>query len=100
MTKGPAGYGRYNDTPEWVGCPWSRTSESPCVARDGQLALAGDPPETCVCCGNEPAFLLEDLAREYPPADQVLAVGDPSGLADEFAALVRQATEPQGGETS
>jgi hypothetical protein len=92
--KGPAGYGRYDDDPAHVGCPYARSDMSPCVARDGRLALAGDPPETCVCCGNTPEFLAGDLAEAYDPARALLVTGDPVTLADEFAELVREATEP------
>lgn len=97
MTRGPAGYGRYDDAPDHVGCPWARSSESPCVARDGRTALAGPGETVCVGCGNDPAFLAEDLAEEYPAARELLTAGDPYEAADKFALTVREATEPEGG---
>ena len=90
--KGPAGYGRYDNDPEYVGCPYARSSRSPCIARDARLAL--DDRMTCRGCGNTPGFLIEDLAEAYDPARALLVTGDPVTLADEFAGLVREATEP------
>lgn len=92
MTRGPAGYGRYDDDPVHVGCPWARSSESPCMARDGRTALAGPPDPVCVTCAHEPSFLIEDLAEDYPPAQELLTAGDPYQAADQFALMVREAT--------
>lgn len=61
MTKGPLGYGRYIDDPEYIGCPRAN-SDTPCVARDGRLAAADDA--VCVGCGEHPADLLTALVRE------------------------------------
>lgn len=70
MTRGPGGYGRYNDEPGYVGCPRAKSDMSPCAARDGQLACADSG--VCVSCGQHPAELLRDLVREVtgpaPPA--------------------------------
>lgn len=99
VTRGPAGYGRYDSDPEHVGCPYARTSETPCVARDGRLALDGD--QVCAGCDHPPVFLIEDLAIEWPaaldllPDDDEEYVGDPDVLADEFAITVREATAPR-----
>lgn len=60
--KGPLGYGRYDSDPDWIGCPRAKTSETPCVARDGDLAAADDG--RCVGCNEVPADLLRDLVRE------------------------------------
>jgi len=60
--RGVLGYGRYNDDPKWVGCPRAKTSETPCVARDGSLAAGDEGP--CVGCGQHPADLLRDLVAE------------------------------------
>jgi hypothetical protein len=60
------GYGRYNDDPDHIGCPRAQSDMTPCVARDGQLAVgstAADEP-VCVGCGKNPADLLRDLVRE------------------------------------
>lgn len=94
MTRGPGGYGRYNDDPEHVGCPFAKSDMTPCIARDGRIALAGDPPEVCVGCGHDPGFLLSDLADDYEPAREYAHIGDPQIGADRFAELVRAATEP------
>jgi hypothetical protein len=91
--KGPAGYGRYDDDPAYVGCPFARSDMSPCVARDGQLAL--DVEDLCAGCGNTPEYLIGDLAADYRPAEVLAAeAGEPQGAADAFAAMVREATEP------
>ena len=93
MTKGPAGYGRYDNDPAHVGCPYARSSRSPCLARDGQLAL--DDDMTCRGCGIGPEEQAEELAEAYEPARALLIAGDPATLADEFAEMVREATEPR-----
>jgi hypothetical protein len=70
---------------------------SPCVARDGQLALTDDPVPVCRGCANTPEDLIEDLAQEYPPAEGLKAgAGDPLDAADKFAQVIREATEPAG----
>ena len=92
--KGPAGYGRYDDDPARVGCPYARSRRSPCIARDARLALAA-PGQTCLQgCAHTPEFLAEELAEAYDPARALLVTGDPVTLADEFAVMVREATEP------
>ncbi len=95
MSKGPAGYGRYDDDPEHVGCPWAKSDMTPCIARDGHVAMAGEPPTDCVGCGHSPAYLLADLAADYEPA-RAIASTLPAypDLADKLAELVRAATEP------
>jgi hypothetical protein len=60
--KGICGYGRYNDSPEHVGCPRAKSDMTPCVARDGHTAQADDG--VCVGCGQNPADLLAELVRE------------------------------------
>lgn len=108
MTKGPAGYGRYNDDPEHIGCPHAKSDMTPCIARDGSLALtAGERGRlpVCVGCDRTPAQLIGELktACHLPPWDErmrcaparhAVAAGDPEKAADRFAWLVRQATEP------
>lgn len=96
MARGPAGYGRYDDSPQHVGCPFAKSDMTPCVARDGRICLAGDPPATCVGCGNDPAFLIRDLAADYEPAREHMQITDPQDAAHQLAALVRAATEPAG----
>jgi len=97
MTRGPAGYGRYNDDPRHVGCPRAKSDMTPCIARDGHLALAGDPPADCVGCGQAPGPLLRQLSGVYPPARdraEGTAAADPETCADLLTELVREATEP------
>lgn len=60
--RGMLGYGRYDDDPEAVGCPRAKTWMTPCVARDGSLALADDGG--CVGCYEHPADLLKALVKE------------------------------------
>jgi hypothetical protein len=65
MSKGPLGYGRYNDDPECIGCPRARSDMTPCVARDGITAEdAGMNGSVCVGCRHSPSELLKLLVRE------------------------------------
>jgi hypothetical protein len=89
---GPAGFGRYDSDWAHVACPFARTRRSPCIARDGRLALEGGV--ICEGCAMEPAELAEALAVMYPPAEALRAAGDPVTLADSFAEFVREMTEP------
>lgn len=98
MELGPAGYGRYEDVPEAVGCPRARSARSRCAARDGRQALDAAPAgEDLLChgCAHELTELIEELAHEYPPAAGLDVLGDQEALADEFALMVREATEPR-----
>jgi hypothetical protein len=98
MELGPAGYGRYDDAPEAVGCPRARTARSRCVARDGRQALDSAPAgEDLLCrgCAHELIVLVEELAAEYPPAAGLDVLGEQEALADDFALTVREATEPR-----
>ena len=56
----PLGYGRYADSPNWVGCPRARTDMTPCAARDGRLA---EQEGACVGCGVNVADCLAELVR-------------------------------------
>lgn len=98
MPLGPAGYGRYDDDPEAVGCPRARSYRSKCVARQGRQALDPSPAgEDLIChgCAHTVFEMTEELAREYPPAAGLDVLGDQAALADEFALMVREATEPR-----
>ncbi len=66
MSKGPGGYGRYDDDPEWIGCPRAKTDMTPCVARDGHVGALDDG--LCVGCGENPADLLSALVKEITAA--------------------------------
>lgn len=95
--KGICGYGRYDDDAGYVGCPRAKSDMSPCIARDGHLALAGSPESgrrDCVGCGRTPASLLTELAQVYPPAAHTEGSPDPEMVADRLTELVRAATEP------
>lgn len=98
MTKGPAGYGRYNDDPGHVGCPRARSDMTPCIARDGHTALAdmSDPEgETCIGCGWDPWKLIVEIttATSQKPGRRGGGAAIP-GHADRLSKLVRKATEP------
>lgn len=90
MSRGICGYGRYNDDIAHVGCPRAKTSETPCIARDGGLALAAD--NKCVGCNNRPSVLLKELrlagAIQYPDPPQ------PDSAADKLRDVVREVTAP------
>ncbi|MCV7354476.1 hypothetical protein [Mycolicibacterium fluoranthenivorans] len=90
MSKGICDYGRYNEDPEHVGCPRAKTSETPCIARDGSTALADD--NKCVGCDKRPSALLKELrlagAIQYPDPPQ------PTAAADKLRDVVREVTAP------
>jgi hypothetical protein len=67
---------------------------SPCIARDGRLALTV-APSVCVGCGNTPRYLLADLADDYGPAAKADVPARDAQVAELFRDLVRQATEPE-----
>lgn len=94
--RGVGGYGRYDDDPNHVGCPYAKSDMTPCIARDGRTALAnegsGSRVQVCVGCVNKPGDLLRDLVLESGHA-----VGDRRdayGQADALRDLVREVTEP------
>jgi hypothetical protein len=62
MARGIGGYGRYDSDPDHIGCPRAHSDMTPCIARDGHLALADDG--RCVGCNGDAADLLRDLVRE------------------------------------
>ena len=91
MTKGPEGYGRYNDDPEHVGCPRARSDMTPCVARDGASALSDRL--RCMGCGEDPRPLLTKL-RHAATGQSRSPVTIADHAADKLAELVRKVTEP------
>lgn len=93
MARGIGGYGRYEDDLAHVGCPWSRSSETPCAARDGRLAISRSPRAVCAGCNNYVLYLIADLADDYPPAGATRP-DDEAQAADWFRDLVLQATAP------
>jgi hypothetical protein len=74
--RGLLGYGRYDDDPECIGCPRAKSAMTPCVARDGDIAVADDGG--CVGCGAQPADLLRELVRAATGgSNSVPGVGTP-----------------------
>lgn len=90
----PGGYGRYKDDPEHVGCPRARTDMTPCIARDGHLALADD--DGCVGCGQRADGLdgLLQALRHEATGRSASPVTIPRHAADKLRDLVREVTEP------
>ena len=80
--KGPLGYGRYNSDVMHVGCPRARSDMTPCIARDGNLALSDD--DSCVACDSNPHSLVSEA--------MAVATGDEA--ADVLQNLVRVLTHP------
>jgi hypothetical protein len=88
--KGISGYGRYDDDPDHVGCPYAKSDMTPCIARDGRLALA-DATRACVGCGWAADHHLREL-RDDGVVDAV--VGGPEEIqADHLRDVVRRETE-------
>ena len=102
MARGVAGYGRYDDDRKTVGCPWAKSDMTPCLARDGHLALGGEPAVYCVGCGNTVLYLIYDLAADYRPArsypETTAGMLGPVTAAKLFRRLVWEATAPLAGE--
>lgn len=97
MARGIAGYGRYDDQPDLVGCPWAKSDMTPCIARDGNLALShGRKGPQCAGCGNTLKYLYEDLAADYPPARDTPQILDPDSDAARFRNMIYRATSPPG----
>ena len=89
--KGPLGYGRYNDDLEHVGCPRAKSDMTPCIARDGSVALADD--RRCVGCNADPLTLLKDLRHEVT-GKSASPVTIPDHAADKLRDLVLEVTKP------
>jgi hypothetical protein len=87
--KGVGGYGRYDDDPGHVGCPRAQSDMTPCIARDGRLALDGSE---CVGCGAAPGRLLSELAAAA--GVDVDRSGSAAVQADRLRGSVRDLTEP------
>lgn len=90
----PAGYGRYKDDPEHIGCPRAKSDMTPCIARDGASALADN--QNCVGC-NEPPQGIDGLLQELRHAltgKSPAPVTNPRHAADKLREEVRAATAP------
>jgi hypothetical protein len=63
---------------------------TPCIVRDGRVAL--DDPHArepcCVGCGERPRALLLDLAERYQPTRRYLQTHDPRAIADRLVELI------------
>jgi hypothetical protein len=64
---------------------------TPCIARDGALALAGDG--VCVGCGVDPREELRDLAKRHPPAREHAETTDLRTCADALKRMVAEYIE-------
>ena len=80
------GYTRYEDEQQVVVCPRAETRTTPCIARDGALALSEDEG-LCVSCGCSPWQELVNLRGDLP--------AEPASDANELQQLVRRVTAPQ-----
>jgi hypothetical protein len=68
---------------------------TPCIARDGHLALddpRGARPE-CVGCSISPQAALVDLAKRWQPARRYLQTKDPVALSDRLRDQVLEYVE-------
>lgn len=55
----------------YIDCPGAQSAWTPCIARDGSMALAehyASGKKVCVGCEASPISLLGDLAERYEPA--------------------------------
>lgn len=84
MTRHESGYGRYDDDPEHVGCPYAKGDMTPCMARDGHTAVYNEG--RCVGCDHTPAHHLKELG--------VTVAANPKAQADALQVFVREITEP------
>jgi hypothetical protein len=93
--KGVCGYGRYDDSPGTVGCPRAESDMSPCIARDGHLAVADTM--RCVGCGQDPQQLLDELAQSGVNVESqrsgVAGFSRAHWAADRLCHVVREATQ-------
>lgn len=83
------GYGRYDDDPTHVGCPRTKSDMTPCVARDGALALSNEGD--CIFCYKDPRKLLQELRHEITDRS-ASPVTNVRHAADKLRDLVREVT--------
>jgi hypothetical protein len=81
------GYGRYKNDPDHIGCPRAKSDMTPCIARDGKLAL--DDLGECVGCGERPSKLLLEIIE-----DATAYNGSPSKQADKLKEIVYDISAP------
>jgi hypothetical protein len=98
--KGLCGYGRYDDDPEHIGCPRASSDMTPCVARDGHLAMTDwddlDNMIACVGCGITPWEALVEIKKAAGLTPPSASMG-PNHYADQLQKVVRRVTEPANG---
>ncbi len=70
-----------------ITCPHAKSPMTPCVARDGGLAVTDVPDEVCVGCGESPVALLAELGDRYEPASKAIPE-DATEAADRLTVLV------------
>jgi len=79
-----------------IECPRAKSFMTPCIARDGHLALStptrGRPP-VCVGCGVDPRDELAALAERWPPARAFLRTTAPGKAADRLREQVANYVE-------
>jgi hypothetical protein len=94
-TENLLGYGRYGDDPEHVGCPRAKSDMTPCIARDGRLALCNEGE--CVGCGTAAWDALTAIkrAQKLSPSS---ASQSAEHFADQLRKIVRRATS--GGDSA
>ena len=79
-----------------IDCPRAQTWMTPCIARDGHLALSNwddSVPLTCVGCYADPCELLLDLSERYEPARRHRQTHAPKQCADLLARFVAEYVE-------
>ena len=94
--KGICDYGRYDDDPLHVGCPRAHSDMTPCIARDGAIALAPDRKNskaTCVGCDHNPLDLLQEL-RDAGVTIMGARPKVRDSAADRLRDVVREVTKP------
>lgn len=71
-----------------IHCPHAKSDMTPCVARDGDLAVANDG--VCVGCGQSPAALFQKLVTKYVSSHEASwheAEGRERGIKEAAAAV-------------
>lgn len=76
---------------ESIDCPRAKSGMTPCIARDGRLALTDETSEAnCVGCWEDPFRLLYSLGNKYPPAKKYRQTKDAEHCADRLKEMVNE----------
>ena len=59
-----------------ITCPRAKTDMTPCIARDGHLALDDPPNEVCVGCGIKAPEALGELMPNLSEQDKELTIAE------------------------